>query len=265
MFVFLSKFLPLFVYPLGLIFILVILALIFRRYRRVQIALLVAALIILYISSNRWVSYQLARSLEWQYLPLNPVPQADAIVVLGGGTESVQPPRSTVEVNSAGDRILYAAKLYKDGKSPVILLSGGNIIWLNGRTTTPAEEMAGILDLAGIQQEDGVWLQSKSQNTFEDAFYSSQMLKEKGISRVLLVTSAMHMPRSVALFKHQGIDVIPAPVDYTVTDPGLANLASLEPETLLVNLMPNTSSLSLTTNVMKEYIGLFIYRLRGWL
>jgi len=91
------------------------------------------------------------------------------------------------------------------------------------------------------------------------------MLKEKGITRVLLVTSAMHMPRSVALFEHQGIEVIPAPTDYTVTREGLENLSSLDPQTLLVNLVPNTSSLSLTTNVMKEYIGLMVYRLQGWL
>lgn len=264
MFVFLSKFLPLFIYPLGLAFILVLLGLVLRKRSRLQTNLLAAALLVLYLASNRWVSYSLARSLEWRYLPANSVPQADVIVVLGGGTESVQYPRPTVEVNAAGDRVLYAARLYKDGKAPAILLSGGNIIWLGGRTTTPAEEMAGILDLLDIPGE-AVWLQDQSQNTYEDALYSSRMIKDKGAARVLLVTSAMHMPRSVALFEKQGIQVIPAPTDYTVTRAGLDNLASLEPEALLVNLMPNTSSLSLTTNVLKEYIGMLIYRLRGWL
>jgi uncharacterized SAM-binding protein YcdF (DUF218 family) len=264
MFVFLSKFLPLFIYPLGLIFILIILALIVRRRPRLQTALLAGALIILYIGSNRWVSYTLARSLEWQYLPLNPVPQADAIVVLGGATESKQYPRPTVEVNSAGDRVLYAAQLYKDGKAPAILLSGGNITWLDGRLMTPAAEMAQILNLVGISSTD-IWLQPRSQNTYEDALYSSELLREKGITRVLLVTSAMHMPRSVALFYHQGIDVIPAPTDYTVTQAGLENLAALDPQNILINLMPNTSSLSLTTNVLKEYIGILIYRFKGWL
>jgi len=264
MFVFLSKFLPLFIYPLGLSFFLVILALIFRQRQRLQTTLLVAALIILYLGSNRWVSYALARSLEWQYLPASSIPEADVIVVLGGGTESIQPPRPMVETNSAGDRILYAARLYNEGKADYILLSGGNITWLGGRTTTPSEEMAAVLELAGISG-DAVWLQSKSQNTYEDAYYSSQMLKKKGVERILLVTSAMHMPRSVALFKKQGIEVIPAPVDYTVTEAGLKNLSSTDPQTLLVNLMPNTSSLSLTTNVLKEYLGMLIYRLKGWL
>ncbi len=264
MFVFLSKFLPLFVYPLGLSFILVFLALILRRQARLRNALLAAVVIILYLSSNRWVSYMLARSLEWRYLPLNPVPQAEVIVVLGGGTEPEQFPRPMVEVNSAGDRILYAAQLFKQGLAPVILLSGGNITWLGGRSMTPADEMAYILEMVGIP-EQAIWMQSNSRNTYEDALYSSQILQEKGISRILLVTSAMHMPRSVALFEHQGIEVIPAPVDFTITQDGWDNLNTFELQATLVNLVPNTSSLSLTTNALKEYIGLLIYRLQGWL
>jgi uncharacterized SAM-binding protein YcdF (DUF218 family) len=264
MFVFLSKFLPLFVYPLGLAFILLLLALILRRKPRLQTIVLIAAVLILLVSSNRWVSFSLARSLEWRYLPLNPIPQAEVIVVLGGGTESAQFPRPAVEVNAAGDRVLYAARLYKEGKAQKILLSGGNITWLGGRSMTPADEMADILALIGIPEED-IWLQPDSQNTYEDALYSSQILKEKGASRVLLVTSAMHMPRSMALFEHQGIDAIAAPADFTVTEAGWENLVELDVQATLVNLLPNTSSLSLTTNVLKEYIGLLIYGLRGWL
>jgi len=264
MFVFLSKFLPLFVYPLGLSFLLVVLALILRRHPRLRTGLLTAVVIILYISSNRWVSYTLARSLEWRYLPPNPIPQAEAIVVLGGATEPAQYPRQTVEVNAAGDRILYAARLYKAERAPVILLSGGTITWMSNRGMTPADEMAEILDLIGIPSEN-VWRQSNSRNTYEDAFYSSQMLKENGIERILLVTSAMHMPRSVALFEHQGVEVIPAPADFTVTQDGWDNLNTFNLQGTLVNLLPNTSSLSLTTNVLKEYIGLLVYGLRGWL
>lgn len=264
MFIFLSKFLPLFVYPLGLVFFLTVLALLVHRKRRLQTILLTAAVLILLVTSNRWISFQLARSLEWRYLPLEPVPQADAIVVLGGGTESGQYPRPSVEVNGAGDRILYAARLYKEGTAPVILVSGGNITWYNGRTMTPAAEMQELLALVGVPEE-AVWMQDRSQNTNEDALYSTQMLQERGAQRVLLVTSAMHMPRSVALFRHYGIEVIPAPTDYTTTQAGWENLTSGEIESLLVNLLPNTGSLSLTTSVMKEYLGMIVYRLRGWM
>jgi uncharacterized SAM-binding protein YcdF (DUF218 family) len=264
MFVFLSKFLPTFVYPLGLTFLLVLLALILHRRRRLQNAVLIFTAVLLFIGGNHWVSFTLARSLEWRYLPLNPVPTADVIVVLGGGTESEQYPRPMVEVNSAGDRVLYAAKLYKEGKAPYLLLSGGNITWYNSRTTTPAYEMANLLELMDVPSS-AMWLQPRSQNTHEDALYCSQILKEKGIRRVLLVTSAQHMPRSVALFKHEGIDVIPAPVDYTVTQIGWDGLFSPDPQTVLVNLMPSVGNMSLTSSILKEYLGMWVYHLRGWL
>jgi uncharacterized SAM-binding protein YcdF (DUF218 family) len=264
MFIFLSKFLPLLVYPLGLAVLLLAAALVVHRHPRLRVILLAAALVILLVGSNRWVSFALARSLEWRYLPLDPVPQAEVIVVLGGGTESAQFPRPGVEVNAAGDRVLYAARLYKQGKAQKIILTGGNITWLEGRTMTPADEMADLLALLEIPTQD-VWLQPESQNTFEDALYTSRMLKENGVESVLLVTSAMHMPRSVALFEQQGVRVIPAPADFTVTQAGWQNLFSPDPQALLVNLLPNTSSLSLTTNAIKEYIGLLVYGLRGWL
>lgn len=264
MFVFLSKFLPPLVYPLGLAVILLVGALVFTRKAKLHNALIITAILLLLIGSNRWFAYTLARSLEWQYLPQENIPQADVIVVLGGGTESAQYPRPTVEINSAGDRVLYAAYLYKEGKAPAILVSGGNIVWLGGRTMTPAQEMAEILMMMGVPEED-IWLQPESQNTQEDAAYSAQMLKEKGAERVLLVTSAMHMPRSVALFRHLGIEVIPAPTDYTVTQSGWENMLSFDPQAFLVNLLPNASSLSLSTNALKEYLGLFVYGLRGWL
>lgn len=264
MFVFLSKFLPLLVYPLGLGIILLAAALVLRRKRRVQQSLLVLSLLVLVIGSNRWVSFGLARSLEWQYLPPAENPQAEVIVVLGGGTESAQYPRTAVEINAAGDRVLYAARLYHQGAASRILVSGGNIVWLGGRTMTPAEEMAELLDLLAVPP-DAIWLQPASQNTQEDAEYSVQMLKEQDIQRVILVTSAMHMPRSVALFRHLGIDVIPAPADFTVTQHGWDNLFAPDPQALLVNLLPNASSLSLTTNALKEYFGLIVYHLRGWL
>ena len=93
MFVFLSKFLPPFAYPLGFAIILLVLALVLHHYRRLERAGIIAAVLILLIASNQWVAFSLARSLEWQYLPTGEIPQADAIVLLGGGTDSAEPPR----------------------------------------------------------------------------------------------------------------------------------------------------------------------------
>jgi uncharacterized SAM-binding protein YcdF (DUF218 family) len=264
MFVYLSKLLPLLVYPLGLACLLIILALASKYRRGFQKAVLILALILLWLSSNRWVSYALARSLEWKHLPPEGTPQAEVMVVLGGGTESGDAPRPMTEVNSAGDRVLYAAKLYKEGAAPNILLSGGNLDFSTARGMTPAEEMQDLLSLTGIPQE-AIWLQPNSQNTYEDALYSARMLRERGIEEIILVTSAMHMPRSKALFEEQGIIVIPAPVDFTVTEQNWESAFNPTWKEALIYLLPNDSSLGLTTNVLKEYIGTFVYGLRDWL
>jgi uncharacterized SAM-binding protein YcdF (DUF218 family) len=216
------------------------------------------------LAGNRWVSYTLARTLEWQYLPSASQQSAQAIVVLGGATESMLPPRTAVEVNSAGDRIIHAADLYHDGKAPIVLLSGGNIAWMESLENSPANDMQQILVKLGVPEKD-IILQTKSQNTHEDAQYSAEILKARGLNKILLVTSAMHMPRSVALFEKQGLEVIPAPTDYTITADGWQQTFSPNFETFLTNLLPNSSSLGLTTNALKEYIGLLIYRLQGWL
>jgi uncharacterized SAM-binding protein YcdF (DUF218 family) len=264
MFVMLSKILPLFVYPLGMVFWLLILAVLFRQRQRFQTNCLLAALAIILISGNSWVSLSLARALEWQYLPPETIPHVDAIVVLGGGTDPLIYPRSNVEINGAGDRMLYAARLYHAGYAPHILLSGGRISWLDGRQESSAEEMADMMLLFGVPEE-ALWLQSESRNTYEDAFYSTEILEEKGIDQILLVTSAQHMPRSIALFQKQGLEVIPMPTDFGVTQAGWDQLTQPNLAAQILNLFPSIGNMGTTSGVMKEYIGMFIYRLRGWL
>ncbi|HEX2980512.1 MAG TPA: YdcF family protein [Anaerolineaceae bacterium] len=264
MFVFLSKLLPLLVYPLGLAALLLIGSLVVWRRPRLARWLIILALALLWLGSNRWLANSLARSLEWQYLPPEEIPTAEVIVVLGGGTEPGLYPRSGAEVNSAGDRVIHAARLYHQGKAPRILVSGGTISWLAEGGSTPAEEMTELLTLLDVPAQ-AIWQQARSQNTQEDAQLSIQMLKEQGIDRVILVTSALHMPRAVALFRHLGIEVIPAPADYTITAAGWQAMKTENWQTILINLIPNSSSLGLTTNSLKEYLGLLVYKLRGWI
>jgi uncharacterized SAM-binding protein YcdF (DUF218 family) len=204
----------------------------------------------------------LARSLERRYLTPEPLPAAEAIVVLGGGTESPESPRPLTEINGAGDRVLYAAWLYQQGKAPAILVSGGLLDWTPLRTT-PAQDMETLLEMMGIPSE-AIWLQPKSRNTYEDALYSAQILKEKGIRRILLVTSAWHMPRSVELFQAQGLDVIPAPADFTVTDADWEELTGPDVRAKILGLLPSADSLGLTTRMFKEYLGMLVYDLRGY-
>ena len=264
MFIFLSKLLPLFVYPLGLASVLLLLALAVKKDPRARAGFIIAAIVVIWFSSTAGFSNLLARSLEWRYPTPQEIPAADVIVVLGGGTEPAANPRPSVEVNGAGDRVLYAASLYKSGIADHILLSGGNISWLNEGSTTPAEDMASILTSIGVPKE-ALWLETESQNTYENALFSKDILAENEIDRILLVTSALHMPRSVALFEKQGLEVIAVPVDFTITEEESPHTRSDALLTKIIDVMPQVSNLSLTTNAMKEYIGFFIYWLQGWL
>lgn len=264
MFITLSKILPLFFYPLGSASILLLLALAVRKDARRRSWLIIAALVILWLSSTTGFSNLLARSLEWRYPAPQEIPTADVIVVLGGGTEPAVDPRPSVEVNGAGDRVLYTASLYKSGKGAHILLSGGNISSLNEDSTTPAEEMASILTDIGVPEES-LWLENSSQNTYENALYSKEILAENDVERILLVTSALHMPRAVALFEKQGLEVIPIPVDFTITENKSSRSSSNSTLGKIIDVIPQVSNLSQTTYAIKEYVGIFIYKLQGWL
>ncbi|MDD2695739.1 MAG: YdcF family protein [Anaerolineales bacterium] len=263
MFVVLSKLLPPLVYPLGLACLLILLALFLRKRTRTQRAILILALLLLWAGSTRWVAWGLTRNLELRYLPPAQFPKVEAMVVLGGGTLSGSAPRPMVEVNGAGDRILYAYKLFQDGKADHILLSGGSITWL-ASDQQPASDMAALLEMLGVSSE-ALWLEPASLNTYENAVNSRALLEARGIRRVILVTSALHMPRSVALFEEQGLEVIPAPADFIVTNQGWEQLTELDLTAQLYNLLPNAENLALTTRALKEHLGVIVYRLRGWL
>ncbi len=250
--------------PIGVGLLLLFTALLVAYNRKASAILVISALAILWLSSTTGFSDLLARSLELKYLPPEEIPSAEVMVVLGGGTEPAAYPRTTVELNGAGDRVLYAAQVYKEGKAAHILLSGGDLEWLDEGSTTPAEDMAAILTQIGVPQ-DALWLETESKNTYENALYAKQFLEEKEINKILLVTSAMHMPRAVALFEKQGFEVIPLPVDYSVTNSPIAAEGAEGFAAKFLDILPSASNLSLTTNAMKEYIGFVIYKLQGWL
>ena len=262
MIAYLSKVLPQFILPAGLTAILLFLTLfLIKKKPKTAIWLVLLSLIMVSVAGNAYFSAFLTRSLEWRYMPPTAEIKADAIVLLGGGTEAADTPRQIVEVNSAGDRVLYAAQLYKAGAAPLIILSGGNMSYSQARGTTTAEEMQALLVGLGIPQEALV-LQKQSQNTAEDAFFTRAIFTEKEIRTVILVTSAAHMPRALMMFASPEISLIPAPVDYNVTQRSWENLMRWDWKTMLTHVMPDGSAFSQTTLMMREYLGIFFYRVK---
>ncbi|MEG4035987.1 YdcF family protein [Microcoleus sp. S36b_A4] len=264
MFVFLSKLLPLFIYPLGLSCLLMMAALITLWKRPKWAAAPIAgALIILLLGSSGWVSKSLVRSLEWQNLPTAELPQAEAIIVLGGGVKAALPPRPWVELAEAGDRIIYGSRLYRQGKAPLLILSGGRVDWKGGGPPESAD-MAEIAQTMGVPAS-AILQDPDSHNTYQNAVNVRKILDAKAIKGpVLLVTSAMHMTRSLLIFQRQGIKAIAVPTDFQITKQDIAASQS-NWQAVALDLLPDTYQLNQSTKALKEYIGLIVYRLRGWL
>ena len=116
--------------------------------------------------------------------------------------------------------------------------------------------MADLLVEWGIPREALV-LERRSRNTYENALYSKELLDERGIRDVLVVTSAEHMWRSLAVFRSLGLEAIPAATDYS----GGVDISYASPEVWL----PSAGTLEGVAASLKEYMGVFVYWLRGWI
>ena len=180
-------------------------------------------------------------------------------MVLGGGTEPASSPRPWVQLNKAGNRLLYAAKLYREGKAPLVIVSSGGIAWPGA--APEAADMAEVLKFAGVP-ESAIVQETNSRNTYENAVYVQEILASRGIRRILLVTSAMHMPRALLIFRHQGAEPLPAPADFIATGRDFEESHN-GLKAIAVNLLPDAESLEWSSRAIKEYLGLAVYRLTG--
>jgi uncharacterized SAM-binding protein YcdF (DUF218 family) len=262
MFFFLSKLLPLFIYPVGFAGLMMAIALLTLRKQRVKTArnCIALALIYLLVAGNATVANAFVKSLEWQNLPTD-LPKAEAIVVLGGATRSAIPPRPSVDLMEEGDRVIRAAQLYRQGKAPIVVLSGGRVDWQGGGAPE-SEDMARLLQEMGVPAT-AMLQDPTSLNTYENAVNVKKILQEKKIQRVLLVTSAMHMPRSLRIFKKQGIEAIAAPADFLVSRQEMEVLNASN-EGKLMSFLPDVETMREFTRALKEYVGTGVYWLRGW-
>ena len=122
--------------------------------------------------------------------------------------------------------------------------------------------MAEIAKAMSVPAADIV-LEEDSLNTRQNAVNVKKILDAQSLDSVLLVTSALHMRRSVAIFKRLGIDVIPAPTDYLVPTEIYQQVNSTWQGRIL-SLFPDAEATSRFTVAVKEYVGFVIYWLRGW-
>ncbi len=238
--------------PLSLLLLLALgIILLYRRHKLAR-ALIIAALALLWIASTPYFAEGALHLLEAQTTPLNisrpdGQPQANAIVILGGGTNFRAPEYAGQDTVSYLTlvRLRYGAKLQRETGKP-ILVTGGEPL---GNSVSEAQQMR-----MSLEQDFHVpvrWTEDASDNTFENAQNSFRILKQAGIRRIYLVTHAWHMPRATAVFRRAGFEVTEAPTGFTTRY-----------RTDLLTFLPRAESLEYSKIFVHEVIGLLWYRVK---
>jgi uncharacterized SAM-binding protein YcdF (DUF218 family) len=214
--------------------------------------------VLLLLCSNSFLSSSLLLPLEQRYPALlqpekmfregrKSGPPPKWIVVLGGGHRSDPslPANSQISAAALG-RVVEGVRLHKAIPGSTLLLSGGAVF----DPVPEAEVMAQVAVLLGVKPGD-IMLESDSRDTADQAEFIAKML---GKEKFILVTSAAHMVRSMALFRRRDLQPIPAPTDFRAS-----NTPSSGPD----KFFPGAGFLGQTQVALHEYLGLVWAWLRG--
>ena len=215
---------------------------------RLGVALMSVALAWLWLWSTPLMTRMIGLPLERLYPSqlAETMPDADAILLLGGGMGANTNAVPYAEMWSPADRVWHAARLFKAERAPKITLSGGGV----KETTVPLLKDFGVPEEALVYFED-------AKNTEDEARMIAEYFKNEGVQnpKLLLVTSAWHMRRAEWLFRRAGLDVVPAATDYEST-------VRFEDEPIhFTDFLPDACSLFGNACLFKEHFAYWCYRL----
>ena len=220
----------------------------FTRRQRAGKILASSGFALLVVLSYGWVSDPALRSLEHYHAPLSAVAAGSAmkwVVVLGGGTSSdASVPPSARFSDATLARLVEGVRLHRQLPGSRLLLSGAGIFG----SGSDAESMSALALALGVAREDIV-VDTQSPDTETQARNIRQIIKGEPC---VLVTSAAHMRRSMALFRKAGLDPIPAATHYLVQ-------AGLSP----ADFYPSVGGLKSAQIAAYEYLGIAWAALRG--
>lgn len=173
----------------------------------------------------------------------------DAIVVLGGGIAPAVPPdREFPSLTESADRIWVAARLYKQGVAPRIIVSGGGFLASNnGPATTEAEAMRRFLVELGVP-DTAIVSEGISNNTIENIYNVRKIVGDRPVA---LITSAYHVPRALRIAAVAKLNVSVFPVNFHA-------LRSTRPP--WENWLPTLEGMGETILAVHEILGIWFDR-----
>ena len=248
MFFVISKLLSFTIKPIFWFFLLIISTLYFKKSRK---KILIISICLFWFFSNEFIVDQAYSCWEDSPKSISEISQNYDYGIVLGGFSGYDKKRDRVEFNDCGDRLFYAVQLFNTGKIKNILISGGNgQLFNNGNMES--EWSKDFLIKCGIPKEN-IFIEKKSRNTWENAFYTSKFLQYKENKKLLLITSSWHMKRAKFCFEKNNIKIDSFSTDYTKSDIKI-NLEYL--------IVPNSRSLARWEILIKEMIGNIVYRVK---
>jgi uncharacterized SAM-binding protein YcdF (DUF218 family) len=251
MFFILSKVLNFIIAPMLWLFILLLLAIIYKNKRK---GILIFTFILFYLLSNKFLFNEVITKWEVKPIPIENIGKYDVAIVLGGfsGYDSTY---KKVRLNEAGDRIWQALQLYETGKVKKIFISGGSGMLLH-QDITEADMVKAFLLSLNIPKKD-VIMEADSRNTHENAVNTAKWLSmHDSIKTYFLVTSAWHMPRALGCYKKVGINAQPYSTN-NFSDPRW-----FDPDALF---LPQPSIISQWSLLIREWVGWLSYKVVGYI
>jgi len=251
-----EKLLTLFAQPY-FVFLMVVLVIGFVLLRRGQKGvgwLLIVAVASLWLASTSIVVSPVFRNWERSVTPSIPTSDKpfDYVVVLGGGTTKT--PDGSARFGEAGDRVGYAAMLFKEGKTKNLITTGdtltvsGTLSGSHGPDDDPSTQTRKIWNALGIPNEN--IFEVAGQNTFTELSSLREHPEWWKGKRCGLVTSAFHLPRAMRLAEQAGVHVEPLAADYR----------SNESPLMVQNFFPDVGELEKLNVLLKEWIAIRIRR-----
>ena len=222
------------------------------RKKAAGLALVFVAFAMLWLLSCHAVAVWLAQNILPQYAPLSvaalKASGAQAIVVLGGGVHPVAPEYGEPQASAAAAmRLRYGAWLARQSGLPVAFAGGQG--WGAASTQTLSE---GEVARRAALRDYGLtlkWIDSQSRDTAESARLLRPLLQKDSIQRIVLVTHATHMPRSLRAFEGAGFTVTAAPMAFT-----------LPSRNGVLEWLPSSDGLDSSRVVLKEWLALLAQR-----
>ena len=229
------------------VFVLFVIAF-FSKQKERQKKLIISGLIVLFVFSNSAIVSKVFNWYEGKYVSYQ---QYDVGIVLGGFSH-YNLKRKTIAFTHNGDRLFQAINLYKTGVIKKILISGGSIEKI-AIHKIEANSVARYLKQIGIP-DSAILVEDKSRNTIENAANTFKMMtKIMPKAKILVITSAFHLPRAKLIFsKYFGNQVAYYPTDFTGND---ANSFG-------DYIIPNAGALGNWELLFKEWLGLVVDRFR---